>query len=70
MAKKAVINYKNGQKNGRMDSWYENGELLGIADFIDDHHSGTSYAWYRNGKIKAIGNFKKWSSKRSGNSVF
>lgn len=44
--------YKNGKNHGMANSYYENGQLYLIGNYVNDKIEGESFEYYSNGKLK------------------
>jgi antitoxin component YwqK of YwqJK toxin-antitoxin module len=50
--------YKDGEFDGLITEWYENGKKSGEINFKNGKKDGLTTLWYENGKKEYEGNFK------------
>ena len=55
--KKKQRSYKEGKRDGKSYSWYENGQIKEESNYKEGKQDGKSYLWYENGQIKEESNF-------------
>lgn len=52
-----IVTIKNGQKNGILFDFFENGEIKLSAEYINDEETGNYISYYEFGKIKRDGKY-------------
>jgi antitoxin component YwqK of YwqJK toxin-antitoxin module len=50
---KNVMNYRNGQRNGKAVSFYERGRLRAVVNYRDDNPVGVGRRYHENGNLMA-----------------
>ncbi len=55
---KLEVNYKDGMKDGKWITWYENGRKWTDRNYKDGKEDGKSTEWFANGQIKTEENYK------------
>jgi antitoxin component YwqK of YwqJK toxin-antitoxin module len=53
---KNVLNYRNGQRNGKAVSFYESGRLRAVVNYKDDNPVGVGRRYHENGNLMAESN--------------
>jgi antitoxin component YwqK of YwqJK toxin-antitoxin module len=51
--------YKNGKRNGKWTSWFQNGNEMSIHNFVNDVDDGNMTVFYENGKKRYQGKYTK-----------
>ncbi|HOY33271.1 MAG TPA: hypothetical protein PKW80_15430 [Bacteroidales bacterium] len=55
--------YRNGKRNGKWTSWYQNGNEMSIHHFNDGVDDGEMTVFYENGKKRYQGDYSKGEQK-------